>query len=373
MAWNFDEKPLLVFWETTRACDLACRHCRASAISDALPGQLTNAQGKALLDQIAAFGRPSPILILTGGDVLRRADLFELMAYAKSNGTPVSVSPSVTPLLNEAMIDRLAEAGIDAMSLSLDDATAELHDNLRGVHGTWARTLELGRYAVSRGIRLQINSTVMQNNVERLPALFELVHQIGAHIWEVFFLIQTGRGSELVEANPATNESISHFLYAASFYGVTVRTVEGPFFRRLGAQKEAGTAAPPDALAQGLIADLEARLGPPTHKSRARSAGTRDGKGIVFIAHDGEVSPSGFLPVSGGNVKTQTLNEIYQHTKLFTDLRSVNSFTGACGACEWRDLCGGSRARAQADSGDPLGEDPACIYTQQARQERQPA
>lgn len=363
MAWNFDEKPLLVFWETTRACDLACRHCRASAITAPLPGQLTRIEGHGLIEQVAAFGRPSPILILTGGDVLKRDDLFELIARARDLRIPVSVSPSVTPLLNEDTVDRLAEADIAAMSLSLDDITPQLHDGLRGVPGTWARTLELGRYAVKRGIRLQINSTVMRGNVERLPALFELVHDMKADIWEVFFLIQTGRGRALEEADPATNESICHFLYHSSFYGTTVRTVEGPFFRRVVAQYDAGVDAPPNGLAERLVRELQARLGPPTHRIRSKSSATRDGKGIVFISHNGDVSPSGFLPLSAGNIREQPLSRIYRHSRLFTDLRKVGCFGGKCGRCDWKDLCGGSRARAFACTGDPLGEDPACFYT----------
>lgn len=366
MAWNFDEKPLLVFWETTRACDLACRHCRASAVTEPLPGQLSTEEGRKLIDQIASFGRPSPILILTGGDVLKRDDLFELVAYARSLHIPVSLSPAVTPLLTEAMIDRFVEADIAAMSLSLDDATPELHDGLRGVPGTWQRTLDLGRYAVQKGLRLQINSTVMRSNVLRLPALFELVLDMKADIWEVFFLIQTGRGRELLEADPEMNESICHFLYEASFYGVTVRTVEAPFFRRLVAQYDAATEEPPDALGRQLIGDLASRLGPATHRTRSKSSGTRDGKGIVFVSHDGEVTPSGFLPASGGNVREHSLLEIYQDAPLFTDLRTVGSFAGQCGRCDWKDTCGGSRARAYAATGDPLGEDPACIYTDSA-------
>lgn len=366
MSWNFDEKPLLVFWETTRACDLACRHCRASSVTEALPGQLTPTEGLGLIDMVASFGRPSPILILTGGDVLKRADLFDLIAHARDQRIPVSVSPSVTPLLTEEVIDRLAEAGIAAMSLSLDDAIAELHDGLRGVPGTWARTLELGRYTVDGGIRLQINSTVTRSNVERLPALFQLVHEMGADIWEVFFLIQTGRGKQLLEADPETNEAVCHFLYRASFYRVTVRTVEGPFFRRLVAQYEDGSAPEPSALGRRLCRELEERLGPPTHHSRSRSSGTRDGKGIVFVSHDGEVTPSGFLPLSAGNVRERSLADIYQRSDLFTRLRMVGRFGGECGRCDWSDLCGGSRARAQARFGDPLGEDPACMYAEAA-------
>lgn len=367
MAWNFDEKPLLVFWETTRACDLACRHCRASAVIEPLPGQLSTEEGRKLIDQIALFGRPAPILVLTGGDVLKRDDLFELVAHARALHIPVSLSPAVTPLLTEDVIDRFVEADVAAMSLSLDDATADLHDGLRGVPGTWRRTLDLGRYAVQKGMRLQINSTVMRANVLRLPALFELVLDMKADIWEVFFLVQTGRGRELLEADPEMNESICHFLYEASFYGVTVRTVEAPFFRRLVSQYDSATEAPPDSLARRLISDLASRLGPATHRTRSKSSGTRDGKGIVFISHDGEVTPSGFMPVSGGNVRENSLIEIYQEAPLFTNLRTVGAFAGHCGRCDWKDTCGGSRARAYAASGDPLGEDPACKYTDAAQ------
>ena len=359
--WNFDEKPLLVFWETTRACDLACQHCRASAIASALPGELDGPEGFDLLSQIAAFGRPSPILILPGGDVLKRHDLFEVIEKARSLGIPTSVSPSVTPLLNERVIDRFIDAGVAAMSLSLDDSLESEHDALRGVPGTWRRTLELGRHAVSRGLKLQINSTVRASNIRRLPALFEQVVRMGADIWEVFFLIRTGRGMGLDEPDALTCEAVCHFLYNTAFHGVTVRTVEAPFFRRLVAEYEEGIEKAPDALACELIADLEARLGKGTQGKRARSAQTRDGKGIVFIAHDGDVSPSGFLPLTAGNIRDRSLADIYRNSELFTSLRSATGFGGVCGQCRWRDLCGGSRARALAHTGDPLGVDNACV------------
>lgn len=366
MAWKFDEKPLLVFWETTRACDLACRHCRANAIPLALPGTLNHEEGMALIRQIADFGTPRPILVMTGGDVLKRARLFDLIEYARSFRIPVSVSPSATPLLTEDTIDRLAEAGVVAMSLSLDGAQAESHDALRGVDGTWEQTIRMAGKAVAAGLKVQINTTVMAQNIRELPELFALIQGIGVHIWEVFFLIRTGRGTEMLEPTPEQNESVCHLLYAASHYGVTVRTVEGPFFRRLVAQYEAGVAAPPDALAQSLIADLHARLGGPGNRPRAASAGTRDGKGIVFIGYNGDVSPSGFLPAHRGNVREQTLADIYQNDSLFRSLRQGDALEGACGRCAWREVCAGSRARAHAHSHNPLGEDVACILARPA-------
>lgn len=364
MSWNFDEKPLLVFWETTRACDLACCHCRASAIATPLPDELDHAEGMLLLDQIAAFGRPYPILILTGGDALKRRDLMDVIARARQIGIPVSVSPSVTPLLTEARIDAFAQAGVAAMSLSLDDSLPRMHDDLRGVKGTWDRTLALAKYTTSVGLKLQINSTVMASNIDRLPALCELVSDIDADIWEVFFLIQTGRGRGLHEPDAATCEAVCHFLYHASSYGFTVRTVEAPFFRRLVAQYEDGTAAVPDVRASMLIRDLEARLGPPTQRARARSVGTRDGKGILFVSYKGDVSPSGFLPLAAGNVRDRSLADLYRASQVFVELRTVGSLGGQCGVCDWNDVCGGSRARAFAHHGDSMAEDAACIYAQ---------
>jgi radical SAM protein len=362
MSWNLEEKPILVFWETTRACDLACRHCRASAISRALPGELSHQEGLGFLEQVAAFGRPCPVLIMTGGDVLKRQRLWELLQRARELGLTVAVSPSVTPLLNEAVIDRLAAAGVSTMSLSLDGADAEFHDGLRGVPGTFARTLRYAEHAVRAGLRLQINTTVMKDNLRRLPELFSLIHARGAHIWEVFFLIATGRGTQLEAPSAQECEAVCHFLKEASGYGVTLRTVEAPFFRRVVQQSQEGAGPPPGPLAEELLADLRRRLGPPTLRPRHRSAQTRDGKGIVFVDYKGDVSPSGFLPVVEGNVRRTPLADIYRHSPLFRSLRRADSFGGRCGRCPYRDLCGGSRARAYACYGDPLAEDPACAY-----------
>ncbi|MHB2015378.1 MAG: TIGR04053 family radical SAM/SPASM domain-containing protein [Candidatus Xenobia bacterium] len=358
-----DEKPILVFWETTRACDLACRHCRASAISQPLPGELSHEEGLALLDQIAAFGKPSPILILTGGDVLKRHGLFDLIAAARARGIAVSVSPSVTPLLTEARIDELVAAGVDAMSVSIDGASAETHDGMRGVPGTWARSFEIMRYAIQAGLKVQVNSAVTAENLHELPALFAAIHDVPVNIWEVFFLIQTGRGKGLHEPTPEECEAVCWLLYRAAFYGITVRTVEGPFFRRVSRDIEAGADMPP--LAAQLVNDLHVRLGPGGSRPRARSAYTRDGKGIVFVSHNGLVSPSGFLPAYVDNVRRTPLSTIYRDNTLFQALRAASGFQGACGTCELRELCGGSRARAFAHSGNPFGEDPACLLTRQ--------
>jgi radical SAM protein len=360
-AADFSRRPMLVFWETTRSCLLACRHCRASATARALPGELSAADGLALIDQVAGFGRPYPILVLTGGDCLQRPDLFDLVGHAVSAGIPVCLSPSVTPLLDAAMIGRIADSGVRAVSVSLDGARPATHDGVRGIAGHFEKTVSAIGQLAAAGITVQVNTTVMGHNVEDLPGIAALLAQAGAHIWEVFFLVQAGRGTAVMPLSPAGHEDVCHFLYDASAYGFIVRTVEAPFFRRVVAARRAGAAAPDSPLYRGLAAQLTSLLGPATRPPSAHTAPTRDGKGIVFISHDGQVYPAGFLPLALGSVRTRPLAEIYRDDPLLRSIRAA-SFTGRCGACEYADLCGGSRARAYAATGDPLGPDPACPY-----------
>ena len=357
---EFTKRPKLVFWETTRACLLACRHCRASATTTAPPGELTTPEGRALIDQVAEFGRPYPILVLTGGDCLLRPDLFVLVDYAVSLGIPVCLSPSVTPQLTADMIRKIAGSGVRAVSVSLDGAGPPTHDGIRGIAGHFDNTITAITQLVAAGLTVQVNTTVMEQNVDELPAVAELLAAAGAHIWEVFFLVQVGRGTAARPLSPAAHEDVCHFLYDASAHGFIVRTVEAPFFRRVVAERRAG-GAPPVASARyrTLSADLAARLGPPAGQPSAHTAPTRDGKGIVFVSSDGQVYPAGFLPLGLGSVRTRPLADIYRDDPLLRSIRAA-AFTGRCGDCEYADLCGGSRARAYAAGGDPLGSDPAC-------------
>ena len=358
---DYDRRPMLVFWEVTRACQLACRHCRASAQSNALPGQLTGGEGRRLIDQVAGFGRPYPILVLTGGDCLLRPDVFDLVDYATDAGIPVAMSPSVTPMLTDEAIATMVDRGVKAVSLSLDGATADTHDGVRGIPGHFDQTVPAIRALVLAGLKVQINTTVMRDNVEELAAIAEIVHQAGADIWEVFFLVHVGRGEATGAISPDEHEAVCHFLFDVSHHGMTVRTVEAPFFRRVVVQRRAGEPAPDTGLYPTLRADLIRRLGPATGRSTAHTVATRDGKGIVFVAHDGQVHPAGFLPLPLGSVRERPLAEIYRDDAVLCRIRAAD-FSGRCGRCEWADLCGGSRARAYAATGDPLAEDPACPY-----------
>lgn len=360
-ALDFDRRPILVFWESTRACGLACRHCRAEAMPHPAPGELDHEQSLAFVESLRAFGRPAPVLIVTGGDALMRPDLPELIAHARANRIPVALAPSVTPLLDDERLAGLRALGVKVASLSLDGARAETHESIRGVAAHFEATLAAIRRLRSHGFVVQVNTVAMAENVEELPEVARLVRETGASIWEVFFLVQVGRGVAMTELGSAEVEDVCHFLYDASRYGLVVRTVEGPMFRRVAAWREEGRPCETGPLYARLRESLVRELGEPAGRSQAQTKGTRDGKGIVFVSSTGDVYPAGFLPVVLGNVKERPLAELYRGHPLLRDIRAAR-FSGRCGRCEYRDLCGGSRARAFSASGDPLGEDPACAY-----------
>ncbi len=366
-AHSHNERPLLLFWEMTRACPLACAHCRAHAQPTAMPGELSTEEAKRFLKDVVGFGSPSPILVMTGGDPLARPDLFELIAEARANGTHVALAPAVSPSLAGRNVVRLRELGVNAISISLDGACAETHEGIRGIAGHFAQTIETLRALVAAGFMVQVNTTVMRRNAEELADVAALLRDLGVHVWEVFFLVHVGRGMSVAELGPKECEDVAHFLYESARFGFIVRTVEAPFFRRVVTSRvDAPDVDPVTAFGLGalytrLATRLRERLGAPTTKPKATSAGTRDGNGILFVAHDGDVYPAGFLPLTLGNVRKQNVVELYREHPLLRSIREAR-FGGRCGACEFRRICGGSRSRAFARYGDPLAEDPACAY-----------
>lgn len=327
-----------------------------------MAGELSREDGMKLIDQLTEFGEPYPALLLTGGDPLMRDDFFDLIEHAKSLGLYVAVAASVSPKLNEATISRMQSFGVDIMSVSLDGATPETHDRLRGIRGTWENTIQSLHIAKQSGLKAQINTTVMRSNLEELADIFHIVRETGSVAWEVFFLIRTGRGAALESLEPSECEEVMHFLYDAAHYGIPVRTAEGPNFRRVRIQRERTPSSPNGELFLRLSNRLRALEGPPTSPPSLKSTQTRDGKGIMFVAHDGEVYPSGFLPVNSGKVPEDSLGRIYRDSPLFLALRDASKLKGRCGRCEYKEICGGSRSRAFAEYDDPFAEDPACPY-----------
>lgn len=377
--YDLNVRPFMVIWETTQACDLACRHCRAEAQPEHHPGALSYADGCALLDQIADFGMPRPLVILTGGDPFKREDIFDLTRYATEIGLPVALSPSGTPLLNPVNLKKVKEAGCKAISLSLDGSCPEIHDTFRGVPGSFDWTVNGWKTAQALGLKLQINTTVTRYNLFDLPKIFSLVRELGAMTWSVFFLVPTGRGLSEDEISPQDYEAVMHFLYEASKY-ISLKTTEGHHFKRVVLQRSYleknripfqdyfelnGTYT---RLMDGLRAETEGLNTPPpldlSEGGRIRRAPlhVNAGDGFVFISLLGDVFPSGYLPVSGGNVRETHLKDIYQSSDLFRSLRNKQELKGRCGACEFNMVCGGSRSRAYAMTGDILAEEPFCGY-----------
>jgi radical SAM protein len=354
-ALEFDRAPQRIYWEVTRACGLACRHCRAEASPLPDPAELTTEEGRAMLDRFAAFGDPKPHVIFTGGDPLERADLFDIIAYAKGLGLHVSVSPSATPRLTPEVIHRFGRAGVEAMSLSIDGATAAQHDDLRGVPGCFERTLAAAKAAAEAKLLVQVNTLVSAETIDQLPDIHKLVVGLGVARWSLFFLVTVGRGTVLESISPERTERLLDWLAdlpRGEGYPI-VTTTEAPHFRRVMAGK------------RQLPIHAHGPAGPNGTHSRA-GYGIRDGNGIMFVSNTGEVAPSGFLPISAGDVRKTDPVEIYRTSPLFVSLRHASDFHGRCGVCQFRQVCGGSRARAWAASGDPLGEDPLCAYQPEA-------
>jgi radical SAM protein len=318
--------------------------------------------GLGLIDQLLEFGEPYPALLLTGGDPLMRPDMFDLIRHAGKRGIYTAVAASVTPLLDRERMEILKDLGVQVVSVSLDGSTAQVHDRIRGTPGTFDATLRAIGTAASCGLRLQVNTTVMRSNLRDLADIFHLAKERGAVAWEAFFLIRTGRGSALESLESGECEEVMHFLYDATQYGIPVRTSEGPHFRRVFIQRRDG-GEPPRGKLYGHLSDrLRQMEGAPAGEPFLRLNPTGDGKGVVFVSHNGELYPSGFLALSLGNVKEGDLKSIYTTHPLLLGIRDPEKLKGRCGACEHKIICGGSRSRAYAEFHDVYQEDPACSY-----------
>jgi radical SAM protein len=361
---DFDETPFLAIWEVTQSCDLTCKHCRAAAQPLAHPDELTTAEGKALIDQIAAMG--VPIFVFTGGDPMKRKDVFELIRYAADQGVHVALTPSATPLLTREAIFKLKEAGLVRLGISLDGSTAAINDSFRGLAGAWARTIQAIEWANEAGIPIQVHTTISRHNAADLDNLCALFERMSIVMWNVFFLIPVGRGQ--LDDLPSGEEFEQVFgkIYELSQrVKFQIKTTEAMHYRRYLLQHNLEERKMGHGHPHGGPQSYEA--GTPTASAQTRTMNwttrrVNDGKGFLFISHVGNVYPSGFLPIDAGNVKRTPLAEIYRTAPIFKSLRDTSKLEGKCGVCEYKEICGGSRARAYALTGNPLAAEPCCIY-----------
>lgn len=350
---DFDERPYIVIWEMTQACDLACVHCRACAQPKRSPLELSTEEGKQLIDEIAEMG--VPVFVLTGGDPIKRPDLFELIEHANEVGVRVSLTPSATPLLTREIVHRLKQSGLARLAVSLDGSNAQVHDAFRGMSGSFERTMAAIEWANEVGLPVQINTTFSRRNIEDFEKIAALIEKKSITLWSVFFLVPTGRGKldDLLTADEF--ETIFAKLHALSKLArFHIKTTEAQHYRRHLLQQQT---------AEKRSGKASTRAPEKVHDGIGRAPrGLNDGKGFVFVSHTGEVYPSGFLPFTGGNVRRESLSRIYRESPVFQQLRDPDQLEGKCGACEFRHICGGSRARAFALTGDPLAEEPCCAY-----------
>jgi radical SAM protein len=369
---DFSKRPFTVIWETTRACDLACLHCRAEANPQRSAGELTFDEAHNLIQNIKAFGPPYPILILTGGDPAKRPDICDTIRDARDEGLRVAMTPSATPLMTRGAVKRFAEAGLVRLAVSLDGKDATIHDGFRGVRGSFDLTLQILDWCREFGLETQIHTTVTRHVLDDLLAIAHMIATRGVKLWVLFLLIAVGRAARgeirRLNINGRQIESLFHWLYdltKSAPYDVTPR--EGYHYRRVLLQRKAEELGIPvtellSEVKQKSLTPFDLAPSAPAPKILRAPLGVNDGKGVVFISHQGDVQPSGFLNLVGGNIRSESLVDIYQKSATFLRVRDYAHIKGKCGVCEFKFICGGSRARAYALTGDPMRSDPYCVY-----------
>jgi AdoMet-dependent heme synthase len=356
---DFEQAPFLVIWEATRACDLACKHCRAEAVTFRNPHELSTQQAMELMNRVRDFGQP--LFVITGGDPLKRPDILELVAHGASIGLRMAMTPSGTPLMTEALLVQLKDAGLSRLAISLDGSTAAIHDTFRRVDGSYDWTIRMLEAARRIGLPTQVNTTVSRHNLADFDDLCTLMTRLGISLWSVFFLVPTGRARPEDVCDVDEFERVYNRMYDLSKDApFDIKSTAAPQYRRVILQRQVAErrarerTETPSPLTSGIGFSLADGVG--------RAKGVNDGDGFVFVSHVGEIYPSGFMPLTAGNVKHDDIVQVYRESPLFKALRDRDQLKGKCGVCEYRRVCGGSRARAFAMTGDYLESDPTCAY-----------
>ncbi len=365
---DYHKDPFIVIWEVTRACALKCLHCRADAQYHRDPRELNFDEAKHLIDQIQSMN--NPLLVFTGGDPLERGDLLDIVQYAVEKGVRVSMTPSATPNVTKEVMKKAKDVGLSRWAFSIDGPNKEIHDFFRGTAGSFDRTIEAINYLHELGMPLQINTVISKYNIDYLEEMKGLMEKLNVVLWSVFFLVPVGRGQDKDMISPADHEKVFRWLYQVSkTVSFDIKTTAAQHYRRVVLQQKAREQkiGKDDIAFQNVLS--EGATGTVDGLGRAPK-GVNDGNGFIFISHIGDVYPSGLLPVKVGNVRLQPLSEIYRESPILKQLRDPDQYKGKCGVCEFRHVCGGSRSRAYASTGDYLESEPYCVYIPRAMRKK---
>lgn len=373
--------PRLIFWETTAGCNLACIHCRRITVADQLlPQDLTTAEAFSLIDQVAAFARP--IFVLSGGEPLFRPDIFEIARHASDAGLIVALATNGT-LIDADAAHKIKASGIRRVSISFDGADAATHDIFRG-QGAFDRALAGMRRLQEVGVPYQINTTVARHNLHQMDQTLALAKELEAQALHLFLLVPVGCGVEIApdqQISAAEYEAVLNWMYDAEMEGgIELKATCAPHYFRIVRQRQAeerrngvfrerpashhrqqhagGAAHPGAGHPGGAPGNEEAR-----RAMNAMTKGCLAGTGVCFVSHRGEVFPCGYLPVEAGNIRRQPFRDIWEGSPLFAELRDSTLLGGKCGLCEFKNICGGCRARAYGMTHAYLDEEPFCTYT----------
>ncbi len=374
---DFSKNPLMFYYEVTRACDLVCKHCRASAQESAAPDELSTENALALLEDVVRFPR-KPTICFTGGDPLKRSDLFQLIRRATDLGIGSALTPSATPLATFDAFKQAKESGVSAIGLSIDGPNSEVHDAFRGFDGSFKKALEMLQYARDLELPVQVNTSITRRNANLIDAIADMLEDKGVMMWSVFFLVPVGRGVEEERISPAEYREVFAKLYKRSQSApFSVKTTEAPHYRRFVLEQGGDPLAAPktrpsfpkSAFAAAMKVqpqnvELSKEASDAVGRGRRARAplGITDGRGIMFVGHNGEITPAGFLPIVCGRFPKDSVVDVYQNHPLFKALQDPDNYKGVCGKCSYRHVCGGSRARAYAVTGDPLESEPDCDF-----------
>lgn len=337
----------LVAWETTRNCNLSCVHCRAAATNGPYKGELNTSQGFKLLGEIAEVGKP--IIILTGGEPLLRDDIFDLAKHGDKLGLRMVMAPNGT-LITPRVAEKMAASGIRRISASIDGATKAFHDKFRGVAGAFDAAIRGIEYVKAAGIEFQINTTITKSNLDQIPKILELAERLGAVAHHIFLLVPTGRGKYIVDQAIDAKEyeaTLNWFYDQREKTPLQLKATCAPHYYRILRQR---------AKAEGKTISFQ------THGLDAVTRGCLAGTGFCFISHTGVVQPCGYTDVKCGDITQTTFDEVWNHSPVFLKLRDFKQLEGKCGACEYRAVCGGCRARAFEASGNYMAEEPLCAF-----------